>query len=120
MDEFVDGVETLAIERAKNYSKLSMPMYNLTWCFCKCCCFSLVEPGDTILGMALDQGGHLTHGAKVNFSKKLQCNPIRSRSRNKKIDYAQAERLAQEHKPKMIIAGFSAYMGIVDWARFRK
>jgi glycine hydroxymethyltransferase len=81
---------------------------------------ALLQPGDTVLGMSLDHGGHLTHGAKVNFSGKLYnafqygLNPATG-----EIDYEQVERLALEHKPKMIVAGFSAYSRVVDWARFR-
>jgi glycine hydroxymethyltransferase len=81
----------------------------------------LINPGDTILGMSLDHGGHLTHGAKVNFSGKLfkavqyGLNPATG-----EIDYEQVDRLAQEHRPKMIIAGFSAYSRVIDWERFRK
>jgi len=82
--------------------------------------FALCEPGDTILGMSLADGGHLTHGAKVNFSGKLfnaiqyGLNPSTG-----EIDYDQVEALAKEHKPKMIVAGFSAYSRVVDWQRFR-
>ena len=82
--------------------------------------FALCEPGDTILGMSLADGGHLTHGAKVNFSGKL-FNAIQYGLNPKtgEIDYAQVEALAKEHKPKMIVAGFSAYSRVVDWQRFR-
>jgi glycine hydroxymethyltransferase len=82
--------------------------------------FALCQPGDTILGMSLADGGHLTHGAKVNFSGKLfnaiqyGLNPTTG-----EIDYEQVEALAKEHKPKMIVAGFSAYSRVVDWQRFR-
>ncbi|HHJ12287.1 MAG TPA: serine hydroxymethyltransferase, partial [Chromatiales bacterium] len=81
---------------------------------------ALCEPGDTVLGMSLADGGHLTHGAKVNFSGQIYhavqygLNPETG-----EIDYEQVERLAQEHKPKMIVAGFSAYSRVVDWQRFR-
>src|SRR5699024_8203818 len=77
-------------------------------------------PGDTVLGMSLAHGGHLTHGAKVNFSGKVYnavqygLNPATGL-----IDYEEVERLAVEHKPKMIVAGFSAYSQVVDWQRFR-
>ncbi len=83
--------------------------------------FALCEPGDTILGMSLAHGGHLTHGAKVNFSGKL-FNAIQYglNTATGEIDYEQVEALAREHKPKMIVAGFSAYSRIVDWQRFRR
>ena len=121
--EFVDGAETLAIERAKQLFKAKFAnVQPHSGASANAAVFlALLEPGDTILGMALDQGGHLTHGAKVNFSGR-NYNAIQYGldPETKKIDYAQVERLAQEQKPKMIIAGFSAYMGIVDWPRFRK
>jgi glycine hydroxymethyltransferase len=121
--EFVDGAETLAIERAKKLfeAKYANVQPHSGASANAAVFLALLEPGDTILGMALDQGGHLTHGAKVNFSGR-NYNAIQYGldPETKKIDYGQVERLAQEHKPKMIIAGFSAYMGIVDWARFRK
>ena len=81
----------------------------------------MLEPGDTFLGMALDQGGHLTHGAKVNFSGK-NFNAIQYGLDEKtgEIDYAAVKKLAEEHKPKLIVAGFSAYMGIVDWKNSEK
>jgi glycine hydroxymethyltransferase len=80
---------------------------------------ALLQPGDTILGMSLAHGGHLTHGAKVNISGKL-FNAIQyGVDENGLIDYAEVERLAQEHRPKMLIAGFSAYSQVVDWARMR-
>ena len=121
--EFVDGAETLAIERAKKLfeAKYANVQPHSGASANAAVFLALLEPGDTILGMALDQGGHLTHGAKVNFSGR-NYNAIQYGldPETKKIDYGQVERLAQEHKPKMIIAGFSAYMGIVDWAKFRK
>jgi glycine hydroxymethyltransferase len=82
---------------------------------------ALLNPGDTVLGMSLAHGGHLTHGAKVNFSGKIYnavqygLNPATG-----EIDYDEAMRLAQEHKPKMVIAGFSAYSRVVDWQKFRE
>lgn len=83
--------------------------------------FALLQPGDTLLGMSLAHGGHLTHGAKVSFSGKL-FNAVQYglEPQTGDIDYAEVERLAKEHKPKMIIAGFSAFSGIVDWSRFRE
>ena len=121
--EFVDGAETLAIERAKKLfeAKYANVQPHSGASANAAVFLALLEPGDTILGMALDQGGHLTHGAKVNFSgRNYKAIQYGLDPETKKIDYVQVERLAQEHKPKMIIAGFSAYMGIVDWARFRK
>jgi len=83
--------------------------------------FALCQPGDTVLGMSLADGGHLTHGAKVNFSGKF-FNAVQYGLdyETGQIDYAQVESLAKEHKPRMIIAGFSAYSQIVDWQRFRE
>ncbi len=121
--EHVDVVEQLAIDRAKalfgadyanvqphSGSQANSAVYQ-----------ALVQPGDTILGMALADGGHLTHGAKPSFSGK-HYNAIQYGLNNDsgEIDYAQVEALALEHKPKMIIAGFSAYSRIVDWAKFRE
>jgi glycine hydroxymethyltransferase len=121
--EHVDVVEQLAIDRAKSLfgadyanvqphsgSQANSAVYQ-----------ALVQPGDTILGMALADGGHLTHGAKPSFSGK-NYNAIQYGLDNGsgEIDYAQVEALALEHKPKMIIAGFSAYSRIVDWAKFRE
>jgi len=121
--EFVDDVETLAIERAKELfgadyanvqphsgSQANGAVYH-----------ALVEPGDTILGMSLNEGGHLTHGSPVNFSGKLfNVVPYGIVHETGLIDYEQVQRLATEHQPKMIIAGFSAYSQIADWARFRE
>ena len=83
--------------------------------------FALLNPGDTLLGMSLDHGGHLTHGAKVNLSGKV-FNAVQYgiRPETGEIDYEQVERLAATHRPKLIIAGFSAYSRVIDWARFRK
>ena len=121
--EYVDVAERLAIERAKELfgaayanvqphsgSQANAGVY-----------FALLQPGDTILGMSLAHGGHLTHGAKVNFSGKL-FNAVQYgiNTDTGEIDYDQVARLAREHKPKMVVAGFSAYSRIVDWARFRK
>lgn len=120
--EYVDIVEQLAIDRAKDLfgadyanvqphsgSQANSAVY-----------MALCQPGDTVLGMSLAHGGHLTHGAHVNFSGKIYnavqygLNPETGL-----IDYNQVESLAKEHKPKMIVAGFSAYSGILDWQRFR-
>jgi glycine hydroxymethyltransferase len=120
--EHVDIVETLALERAKalfaadfanvqphSGSQANAAVY-----------MALLNPGDTILGMSLAHGGHLTHGAKVNFSGKIY-NAIQYgiNTDTGLIDYDQVETLAREHRPKMIVAGFSAYSRIVDWQRFR-
>jgi len=120
--EYVDVAEQLAIDRAKklfgaayaNVQPHSGSQANVA------AYLALIKPGDTILGMSLDHGGHLTHGAKVNFSGKI-FNAVQYGidPATGEIDYAQVERLAHEHKPKLVIAGFSAYSRIVDWARFR-
>jgi glycine hydroxymethyltransferase len=83
--------------------------------------FALLNPGDTLLGMSLDHGGHLTHGAKVNLSGKVfKAVQYGVRPDSGEIDYEQVERLAKEHRPKLVIAGFSAYSRVIDWARFRR
>jgi glycine hydroxymethyltransferase len=121
--EHVDVAEQLAMDRAKKLfgaayanvqphagSQANAAAY-----------LALINPGDTILGMSLDHGGHLTHGAKVNFSGKVfKAVQYGLDPTTGEIDYTQVERLAHEHKPKLIIAGFSAYSRVVDWARFRK
>ncbi len=121
--EYVDKVETLAIDRAKalfgadyanvqphSGSQANAAVYQ-----------ALVAPGDTVLGMSLDHGGHLTHGAKVNFSGKIY-NAIQYglNTETGEVDYEQVAALAEEHKPKMIVAGFSAYSQVMDWAKFRE
>jgi glycine hydroxymethyltransferase len=120
--ENVDVAEQLAIDRAKalfdadyaNVQPHSGSQANAAVYMALC------QPGDTVLGMSLAHGGHLTHGAKPNFSGKLYhavqygLNPDTG-----EIDYDEVERLAREHKPKMIVAGFSAYSRVVDWQRFR-
>jgi glycine hydroxymethyltransferase len=120
--EFVDVAERLAIDRAKQLfgatyanvqphsgSQANAAVY-----------LALVQPGETVLGMSLDHGGHLTHGAKVNFSGKL-FNAVQYgiRPDTGEIDYDQVAKLAREHRPKMIVAGFSAYSRVIDWAKFR-
>ena len=120
--EYVDDIETLAIERAKrlfgadyaNVQPHSGSQANAA------AYLALVAPGDTILGMSLADGGHLTHGSKVNFSGKL-FNAIQYglHADTGLIDYEQVQALATAHKPKMIVAGFSAYSQVADWARFR-
>lgn len=120
--EFVDKAEVLAIERAKelfgaDYANVQPHAGSQA----NAAVFiALLQPGDTILGMSLSDGGHLTHGAKVNFSGK-NYNAIQYGLDNStgEIDYEQVAALAREHKPKMIIAGFSAYSRIVDWQKFR-
>jgi glycine hydroxymethyltransferase len=121
--EFVDKVEQLAIDRVKELfgadyanvqphsgSQANMAVY-----------MALIKPGDTILGLSLADGGHLTHGAKPNFSGKIY-NSVQYglHPETGLIDYDQVEALALEHKPKMIVAGFSAYSRIMDWDRFRE
>lgn len=121
--EYVDQAEALAIERAKqlfgaDYANVQphsgSQANNAVYA-------ALCAPGDTVLGMSLAHGGHLTHGAKVNFSGKIYhavqygLNPETGQ-----VDYDEIEALAIEHKPKMIVAGFSAYSQIMDWARFRE
>lgn len=121
--EFVDKVEQLAIDRAKKLfgadyanvqphsgSQANMAVF-----------MALLQPHDTILGLSLADGGHLTHGAKPNFSGKIY-NAIQYglNPQTGEIDYEQVERLALEHKPKVIVAGFSAYSRVWDWQRFRE
>jgi glycine hydroxymethyltransferase len=120
--EYVDVAEQLAIDRAKQLfgaayanvqphsgSQANAAVY-----------FALMEPGDTLLGMSLDHGGHLTHGAKVNFSGKVfRAVQYGIDPATGLIDYEQVERLAREHKPRVVVAGFSAYSRVIDWQRFR-
>ncbi|MCG8485901.1 MAG: serine hydroxymethyltransferase, partial [Chromatiales bacterium] len=120
--ENVDIAEQLAIDRAKalfeadyaNVQPHSGSQANAAVYMALC------QPGDTILGMSLAHGGHLTHGAKPNFSGKIY-NAVQYglNTETGEIDYEEVERLAREHKPKMIVAGFSAYSRVVDWQRFR-
>ncbi|WP_288656723.1 MULTISPECIES: serine hydroxymethyltransferase [Pantoea] len=120
--EYVDIVEKLAIERActlfgadyANVQPHSGSQANAAVYMALC------QPGDTVLGMSLAHGGHLTHGAHVNFSGKIyHAVQYGLNEATGEIDYGQVEALALEHKPKMIVAGFSAYSRVVDWARFR-
>jgi glycine hydroxymethyltransferase len=120
--EYVDRAEELAVERARelfgadyvNVQPHSGSQANVA------AFMAVLEPGDTILGMSLAHGGHLTHGAKVNFSGRIyKAIQYGLDEAGDEIDYAQVEALAREHRPKLIIAGFSAYSRIVDWARFR-
>lgn len=120
--EYVDKVEVLAMERAKELfgadyvnvqphsgSQANAAVYQ-----------ALVSPGDTVMGMSLAHGGHLTHGAHVNFSGK-NYNAIQYGLNDEgTLDYDEIQRLATEHKPKMIVAGFSAYSQVMDWAKFRE
>ncbi|MBF0470927.1 MAG: serine hydroxymethyltransferase [Gammaproteobacteria bacterium] len=120
--DYVDTAEELAISRCKELfgadyanvqphsgSQANAAVY-----------MALLQPGDTVLGMSLADGGHLTHGSKVNFSGKIY-NAVQYGldAATGEIDYPQVEQLAREHRPKMIVAGFSAYSRIVDWQRFR-
>ena len=121
--EYVDIVEDIAIERAKQLfgadyanvqphsgSQANAAVYH-----------ALVAPGDTVLGMSLAEGGHLTHGSPVNFSGRLfNVVPYGINHDTGLIDYDKVQALADEHRPKMIIAGFSAYSQVVDWQRFRQ
>ena len=120
--EYVDVAEQLAIDRAKklfgadyaNVQPHSGSQANAA------AFYALLEPGDPILGMSLSDGGHLTHGSKVNFSgKHFNAAQYGVDSKTGYIDYDEVQGLANEHKPKMIIAGFSAYSRIIDWQRFR-
>lgn len=121
--EYVDVAESLAIDRAKklfdadyvNVQSHSGSSANLA------VYMSLCDPGDTILGMSLAHGGHLTHGATVNFSGKIY-NAVQYglNEETGEVDYDQVEALAKEHKPKIIVAGFSAYSRIMDWNKFRE
>jgi glycine hydroxymethyltransferase len=120
--EYVDIVENLAIERVKklfgaayaNVQPHSGSQANAA------VFMALLNHGDTVLGMSLADGGHLTHGSKVNFSGKIYNSVLYGlKLETGEIDYDQVLKLAREHKPKMIIAGFSAYSRIVDWQRFR-
>lgn len=120
--EFVDQAEQLAIDRAKqlfgaayaNVQPHSGSQANAA------AYMALVKPGDTILGMSLTEGGHLTHGAKVSFSGQLYNSVQYGLNQQGEIDYDQVEHLAQQHKPKLVVAGFSAYSRRVDWQRFRE
>ena len=121
--EYVDIVEQLAIDRAKELfgagyanvqphsgSQANAAVY-----------MALCEPGDTILGMSLAHGGHLTHGASVSFSGRIyKAVQYGLNTETGEIDYEDVARLAREHKPKMIVAGFSAYSRVVDWQKFRE
>ena len=119
--EFVDVAEQLAIDRVKelfgadyaNVQPHSGSSANLA------VYMALLEPGDTVLGMSLAHGGHLTHGSHVSFSGKVYSAVQYGIDENGIIDYDEVAALAREHKPKMVIAGFSAYSQVIDWQRFR-
>src|SRR5689334_1652833 len=119
--EYVDIAESIAIERAKKLfgapwanvqphsgSQANQAVYT-----------AALKPGDTILGLSLAMGGHLTHGSPVNLSGKLYKVVSYGLDAEERIDYAAAEKLAMEHRPKMIVTGASAYSRVIDWARFR-
>ena len=120
--EYVDIVEQIAIDRVKalfhaeyvnvqphSGSQANAAVY-----------LSTLKPGDTLLGMSLAHGGHLTHGASVNLSGKIFNSIAYGLNEQEELDYGAVERLAREHKPKMIVAGASAYALVIDWKRFRK
>ena len=121
--QYVDQVEQLAIDRAKslfgaehaNVQPHSGAQANMA------AYFALLEPGDTVMGMRLDQGGHLTHGSPVSFSGKLyNFVAYGVREDTETIDYEEVERLAREHRPKLIVAGYTAYPRTIDFKRFRE
>ena len=121
--EFVDIAEEIAIERAKKLFKADYAnVQPHSGSSANAAAFlALLEPNDTILGMSLDHGGHLTHGAKVNFSgKNYKSLQYGLHPDTHEIDYEEVRSLAKEHEPKLIIAGFSAYSGIIDWKKFRE
>ena len=121
--EYVDIAEELAISRAKELFKADYAnVQPHSGSSANAAAFlALLEPNDTILGMSLDHGGHLTHGAKVNFSgKNYKGIQYGLHPQTNEIDYDQVRKLAHEHRPKLIIAGFSAYSGIIDWKIFRE
>ena len=121
--EHVDVAESLAIERAKElYGAAYANVQPHSGASANSAVYlALCDAGDVVLGMSLDHGGHLTHGAKVNFSgKTYQSYQYGLDASTGEIDYKEVKSLAREHQPKMIVAGFSAYSGIVDWAKFRE
>jgi len=121
--EHVDVAESLAIDRAKElYGAAYANVQPHSGASANSAVYlALCEAGDSILGMSLDHGGHLTHGAKVNFSgKTYESFQYGLDPSTGELNYEEVEHLAKEHNPKMIVAGFSAYSGIVDWERFRK
>jgi glycine hydroxymethyltransferase len=120
--EFVDVAEQLAIDRAKKLFKADFAnVQPHSGASANAAIFlALLEPGDKILGMSLDHGGHLTHGSKVNFSGKIyESYSYGINPETGDIDYDEVKSLAEEHKPKLIICGFSAFSGILDFKKFR-
>ena len=121
--EFVDIAEDLAIERAKElFGAAYANVQPHSGSSANAAAFlALLEPNDVILGMSLDHGGHLTHGAKVNFSGRNYISyQYGLHPETHDIDYDQVLQMAKEHNPKLIIAGFSAFSGVIDWAKFRE
>ena len=121
--EFVDIAEDLAIERAKElFGAAYANVQPHSGSSANAAAFlALLEPNDIILGMSLDHGGHLTHGAKVNFSGRNYISyQYGLHPETHDIDYDQVLQMAKEHNPKLIIAGFSAFSGVIDWAKFRE
>lgn len=120
--ECVDLVEQLAIDRAKELFKADYANVQAhSGSQANAAAYmALLEPGDSLLGMSLAHGGHLTHGAQVSFSGKIyQAYAYGVTSKTQQVDYNEVERLAKKHQPRLIIAGFSAYSRVVDWLRFR-
>ena len=121
--DYVDRAETLAIERLKKLFKADyvnvQPHSGST--ANQVVYFAMLQPGDTILGMSLSNGGHLTHGASVNISGKIfKAVTYGLHPDTELIDYDEVQKLAVQHRPKMIVTGASAYSRVIDWARFRK
>lgn len=120
--EYVDIVEQLAIDRVRalfNAEYVNVQPHSGSQANAAVY-LSALKPGDTLLGMSLAHGGHLTHGASVNFSGKIFNSVSYGLNSEEELDYDAVERLAHEHKPKMIVAGASAYALVIDWKRFRK
>jgi len=119
--KYIDQIENLAIERAKrafgarfaNVQPMSATSAN------EVCMFSVLKPGDTLLGMELDSGGHLTHGSKASISGQVFQAYGYGLTRDERIDYDQVESMADEHRPKLIVCGTTAYSRQIDWERFR-
>ncbi len=121
--EYVDVAEQLAIDRVKKlfHAEVANVQPHSGAQANQAVFFAALKPGDTVLGMSLPHGGHLTHGSPVNMSGKwFNVVPYGLEPESELIDYAAAERLAHEHKPKLIIAGASAYSRVIDWKKFRR
>ncbi len=120
--EYVDVAESLAIERAKKlFDAAYVNVQPHSGSQANSAVFmALLNPHETVLGMSLDHGGHLTHGSKVNFSGKIYNSVQYGIDSEGILDYDEVDALAAEHKPKMIIAGFSAYSRVMDWKKFRE